>query len=73
MMKPHISVNIWNRPSGSFMVDIGITSNIMKSPSPKYYITFWDMTIYSDTLNWSDMTPIFYLSPNWTLLPILTL
>ena len=22
------------------------------------YMTFWDMTIYNDTLNWSDITPI---------------
>ena len=42
----------------SFMVDMGISSNIMKSPSPKCYMTFWDMTIYNDTLNWSDITPI---------------
>ena len=41
------------------MVDMGISSNIMKSPSPKCYMTFWDMVIYSDTLNWSDITPIF--------------
>ena len=27
------------------MVDMGISSNIMKSPSPKCYMTFWDMTI----------------------------
>ena len=27
-----MSGNVWNRPSGSFMVDIGISSNIMKSP-----------------------------------------
>ena len=40
------------------MVDMGISSNIMKSPSPKCYMTFWDMTVYSDTLNWSDITPI---------------
>ena len=33
------------------MVDMGISLNIMKSPSPKCYMTFWDMTIYSDTLN----------------------
>ena len=39
------------------MVDMGISSNIMKSPSPKCYMTFWDMTIYNDTLNWSDITP----------------
>ena len=37
---------------------MGISSNIMKSPSPKWYMTFWDMTIYNDTLNWSDITPI---------------
>ena len=53
-----MSWNVWNRHSGSFMVDMGISSNIMKSPSPKCYMTFWDMTIYNDTLNWSDITPI---------------
>ena len=30
----------------------------MKSPSPIYYMTFWDMTTYNDTLNWSNITPI---------------
>ena len=40
------------------MVDMGISSNIMKSPSPKCYMTLWDMTIYNDTLNWSDITSI---------------
>ena len=30
-----MSWNVWNRPSGSFMVDMGISSNIMKSPFPK--------------------------------------
>ena len=54
-----MSGNVWNRPSGSFMVDMGISSNIMKSHSPKCYMTFWDMVIYSDTLNWSNITPIF--------------
>ena len=53
-----LSGNVWNRPLGSFMVDMGISSNIIKSPSPKCYMTFWKMTIYSDTLNWSDITPI---------------
>ena len=37
---------------------MGISSNIMKSPFPKCYMTFWDMTMYNDTLNWSDITPI---------------
>ena len=36
-----------------------VSINIMKSPSPKCYMTFWNMVIYSDTLNWSDITPIF--------------
>ena len=40
------------------MVGIGISSNIPKSPFHKYYMTFLDMTIYSDTLNWSEITPI---------------
>ena len=53
-----MSWNGWNRPSGSFMVDMGISSNIMKSPSPECYMTFWDMAICDDTLSWSDITPI---------------
>ena len=32
--------------------------NIMKSPSPKCYMTFWDVTITHDNLNWSDITPL---------------
>ena len=36
----------------------GISSNIMKSPFPKCYMTFWNMTMYNDTLNRSDITPI---------------
>ena len=34
----------------------GISSNIMKSPSPKCYMTFLDMIIYSDTLYWWDIS-----------------
>ena len=40
------------------MVDMGISSNIMNSPSPKCYMAFWDMTIYSDNRNGSDIAPI---------------
>ena len=40
------------------MVDMGISSNIMKSPFPKCYMTFWDMTMYNETLSRSDITPI---------------
>ena len=41
------------------MVGTGILSNNMRSPSPEFYTTFWMMTIYSDTLHWSGITPIF--------------
>ena len=41
------------------MVGTGILSNNMRSPSPECYTTFWMMTIYSDTLHWSGITPIF--------------
>ena len=44
--------------SGTAWNYMGISSNIMKSLYPKCYTTFWDMTVYSDTLNWSDITPI---------------
>ena len=40
------------------MVDMGISSNIMQYPSPKCYMTFWDMAIYNDTLNWSHITQV---------------
>ena len=68
-----MSWNVWNRPSGSFNVDVEISSNIIKSLSPKCYMTFWDMTIYNDALNWPDITPICELITKWILLPILTL
>ena len=41
------------------MVGTGILSNNMRSPSPECYTTFWMMTIYSDTLHWSGITPMF--------------
>ena len=40
------------------MVDIGISLNIIKSPFPECYMTFWDMTMYNDILNWWDITSI---------------
>ena len=51
-----MSRNVWNRSSGSSMVDMGISSNIMKYPSPKCYMIFLDMIIYNDTLHWSDIS-----------------
>ena len=41
------------------MVDTGILSNNTRFPSPEYYTTFWMMTIYSDTLHRSGISPIF--------------
>ena len=40
------------------VVDMGISSNIIKSSSQKCYMIFWDMTIYSDIPNLSDIKPI---------------
>ena len=51
-----MSRKVWNCPSGSSMVDMGISSNIIKSLSPKFYMTFWDMIIYSDILQWLDIS-----------------
>ena len=42
------SRNAWNRHWGSFMVDTGILSNNMKSPSHECSMTFCDLTIYND-------------------------
>ena len=39
-----MSDNVWNRPSGSSMVDMGISSNIMKSPFPRNSWT-WSHTV----------------------------
>ena len=54
------------------MVCMGILQNNMRTPFPECYTTFWRMTIYSDTLHWSDITPIFDTLLIWTLLPNLT-
>ena len=43
------------------MVGTGILSNNMKSLPPEWYTTLWMMTIYSDTLYLSGITPIFDL------------
>ena len=44
-----------------------------RAPSPEWNMTFWKMTIYSDTLYWSDITPFFFtILLIWTLLPNLT-
>ena len=42
------------------------------SPFLECYTIFWMMTIYSNTLHWSGITPILTLLLIWTLLPNLT-
>ena len=48
--------NVRNCLLGNSMLDIGILSNAMKFPSPWCYLTFWSITICSDTLHWSNIT-----------------
>ena len=50
------------------MVGTRIWSINMRSPSPECYTTCWMMTINSDTLYWSGITPILTLLLSWTLL-----
>ena len=66
-----MSGNVWNHPSGSSMVIIGISINIMKSKSsPKCYVTFWEWPYtVTPSINHYIVTSL----PNWTLLPTLTL
>ena len=66
-----ISLNAWNRHSGTFMVDTGTLCSNMNSPSHEYYMTFWPLISYSDSpTDWTfHITNFPFLS---TLLPILT-
>ena len=65
----YMSGNVWNRPQGSSMVDMGVSLNNMKSPSPKCYMIFCDMIMYSDTPIGKTFHLIVTLLPNKTLLP----
>ena len=49
---------VMERLKSSLRKFYGRYGDLIKQPSPKCYLTFWDMTIYNDTLNWSDITPI---------------
>ena len=60
-----MSWNVWNSPSIISMVDMGIPSNIMKSPSPKCYMTFWTMIIYSNTLHLSEGASVTEWLSSW--------
>ena len=66
-------MDVWNRLSGSYMVDMGISSNIMKSPLPN---VTWHSGTWSYTVTPSiDQTfhQIVTLLPNWTFLLFLAL
>ena len=68
-----MSWNVWNRPSGSVMVDMGISSSIWSLPLPN---VSWHSGTWPYTMTPSiDQTlhQLANLLPNWTLLPILTL
>ena len=70
------SWNVFNRPSGSFMVDMGISSNFMKSPSPTLQNFTWHSGTWPYTMTPSiDQTLHQFANfiPNSTLLPILNL
>ena len=47
----NMSANVWSRLLGSFIDEMGISSNNVKFPSPKCYTALCDMGIYSDTFN----------------------
>ena len=53
-----LSRNVWNRLLWRSIVDTGFLSNNKKPlHSPECYMTFWRITICSDTLHWLDITP----------------
>ena len=68
-----MSWNVWNRPSGSFMVDMGYYQTLWSLPFPN---VTWHSGTWPCTMTHSiDQTlhQFANLLPNWTLLPILTL
>ena len=68
------SRNVWNRIyTKKFFGRNGDLTKQYEVPSPEFYTAFWKMTIYSDTLHWWDITPIFDPLLIWTLLPNLIL
>ena len=54
------------------MVGTGILPKHTRFPSPECNTAIWRMNIYSDTLQWWDITSISYPLLIWTLLPNLT-
>ena len=67
-----MSRNVWNRLSGSSMVGIGILPKIYEVPLSRMLHDILENDIYSDTLRWWDITPIFYPLLIWTLLSNIT-
>ena len=56
----HVSFSDRNRLKSFLSKFYGRYGDFIKyyeGPSPKCYMKFWDMIIYSDTLNWSTISP----------------
>ena len=51
-----MSGDVWNRLSGSFMINIWNLIKQYEVSPPKCYMTFWDMTTYSDILHYSHIS-----------------
>ena len=68
-----MSWNVWNRPSGSFMVDMGSHQTLWRLPFPNvaWHSGTWPCTITPSIDQTLDQFA--NLLQNWTLLPILTL
>ena len=67
-----MSRNVWNRLLGCYLVGTGILPNNMSFTTLECYTIFWRITIYSETLHWWAITPMFDPFLIWTLLPNLT-
>ena len=63
--------NVWNRLKGSSMVGTEFSRNNIGPLSRMLYDIMYYI-LYSDTLHWWDITPIFDPLLIWTLLPNLT-
>ena len=73
LLSRDMSWNVWNHPSGSFMVDMGSHQTLWSLPLPN---VTWHSGTWPYTMTHSiDQTlhQFANLLPNWTLLPILTL
>ena len=51
----------WRSPLRKLYGRYGDLIKEYEAPSPEYYTTFWMMSLYSDNLHWSGITPILTL------------